>query len=181
MQEAEVSLRVALYYIKSRKTNEDVTVSIDGAHIKTGDKEHFDIWSFLNENGCIKIDGDNSRWQGLYQVSDYPAHIKITSQSGIGDVNVRLLDGKTLYVESKKGKENNSSLEYPLMREAIGQLMTAPEFTDDMIPAVAVPYSEKTDELAREWIGRPLMKQTKIRFLLVKEDGDIVTIGWSLM
>ncbi len=37
MQEAEVSLRVALYYIRNGLTEKDVTVSIDGAHIKTGD------------------------------------------------------------------------------------------------------------------------------------------------
>lgn len=33
MQEAEVSLRVALYYIQNKLTNKDVTVSIDGAHV----------------------------------------------------------------------------------------------------------------------------------------------------
>ena len=56
-------------------------------------------------------------------------HIIITSEAGIGDVNVQLLDGKKLYVESKKGKENKSGQEYPLMREAIGQLMTGTQKT----------------------------------------------------
>ncbi len=36
MQEAEVSLRIALYYIRNKKTDRGVKVSIDGAHIKTG-------------------------------------------------------------------------------------------------------------------------------------------------
>ena len=38
MQEAEVSLRVAIYYIKGHYTEKDVRVSLDGAHIKTKDK-----------------------------------------------------------------------------------------------------------------------------------------------
>ena len=82
MQEAEVSLRVALYYIQHKLTNEDVTVSIDGAHIKTGEKIHFDIWSFLSDNGCKKIEGDSDRWQGKYQVFCCSEHIIITSEAG---------------------------------------------------------------------------------------------------
>ncbi len=176
MQEAEVSLRVALYYIQNKLTNKDVTVSIDGAHIKTGDKIHFNIWKFLSDNGCTKIEGDPDRWKGRYQVFGCSEQIIVFSKPGRGDVNVWLLDGKKLYVESKKGKENKSSQEYPLMREAIGQLMTSSVLTDDVIPAVAVPYLEKSAELAGRWIKHPQMQQVGIRFLLVKDDGDIVLI-----
>ncbi len=109
MQEAEVSLRVALYYIQNKLTNRDVTVSIDGAHIKTGDKIHFDIWSFLSDSGCTKMEGDSDRWQGRYQFSGCSEQIIISSKPSIGDVNVWFLDGKKLYVESKKDKENKSS------------------------------------------------------------------------
>jgi len=34
MTEAEVILRIALYYLKNHLTDEDVYVSIDGAHVK---------------------------------------------------------------------------------------------------------------------------------------------------
>lgn len=57
MQEAEVSLRVALYYIKNQLTDEDVKVSLDGAHIKTRDTINFDIYGFLNEHLCHKVGG----------------------------------------------------------------------------------------------------------------------------
>ena len=43
MQEAEVCLRIAMYFIKQGITEEDVQVSLDGAHIKTKDEIHFDI------------------------------------------------------------------------------------------------------------------------------------------
>lgn len=176
MQEAEVSLRVALYYIRNGLTDTDVTVSIDGAHVKTGNQVHFDIWKFLSDNDCIKTGGEPDRWQGKYSISELPAHIIISSKPGIGDVNVWLSDGKKLYVESKKGKENKSGQEYPLMREAIGQLMTSGVLTDDVIPAVAVPYSEKSYELAKRWREYPQIKQVGIMFLLVKDDGEILTI-----
>ena len=52
MKEAEVSIRVALYYIRNSITKENVQISIDGAHIKTKNTVHFDIFGFLKENGC---------------------------------------------------------------------------------------------------------------------------------
>ena len=64
--EAEVSLRVALYFIRSGRTKRTVKVSIDAAHIRTGTSKHFDIFSFLCENGCQKEDNRHDRWQGYY-------------------------------------------------------------------------------------------------------------------
>ena len=61
MTEPEVSLLIALYYIKNRKTTQKVKVSIDGAHIKTGDTIHFDINSFLSGHDLIKHDFDVDR------------------------------------------------------------------------------------------------------------------------
>lgn len=176
MQETEVSLRVALYYIRNGLTDKDVTVSLDGAHIKTGNQVHFDIWRFLSDNDCVKVEGEPDRWQGKYQVSGFSTYMSIVSIPGIGDVTVELSDGTRLYVESKKGKANKSSQEYPLMREAIGQLMTSGVLTEDILPAVAVPFSEKSYELAIKWSEYPQIKQVGIRFLLVKTGGEIITI-----
>ena len=53
MKEAEVSLRVALHYILEEKTDQDVMVSLDGAHIKTGAQVHFDVPLFLSELGWV--------------------------------------------------------------------------------------------------------------------------------
>lgn len=100
----------------------------------------------------------------------------MTSAPGIGDVNVILNDGTNLYVESKKGKANKSGQEYPLMREAIGQLMTGCELGNGIIPVVVVPYSPKSFELADRWSGLHQMQKIGIKFYLVKEDGDIVIV-----
>ena len=51
MTEAEVILRLALYYIKNELTTEDVSVSIDGAHVQTENTIHFDIFGFMDEVG----------------------------------------------------------------------------------------------------------------------------------
>ena len=99
-----------------------------------------------------------------------------TKEREIGDVNVILNDGTNLYVESKKGKPNKSGQEYPLMREAIGQLMTSCELGSGIIPAVAVPYSKKSYELANKWSKLSQMKKIGIRFFLVEEDGGIVIV-----
>jgi hypothetical protein len=176
MQEAEVSLRVAMYYISNGLTDKNVPVSIDGAHIKTGNTVHFDIWSFQCQNSFAKIDGEPDKWQGTYRWNDYRPHIIISSVPGKGDVVICLNDGRKLYVESKKGKVNKSGQEYPLMREAIGQLMTSGIMTEEIVPAVAVPYSHKSYELAARWSTYPQIQQVGIRFLLVKPDGEIEMI-----
>ena len=167
---------MALYYIKNGLTDRDVIVSLDGAHVKTGDKMNFDIWSFLNENGFVKCAGDTDKWQGTYGIDGLKPHIIISSKPGEGDVVVWLEDGKKLFVESKKSGSSKSGQAYPLMREAIGQLMTGRELTENIVPAVAVPYSEKSVELATRWSKYSQVKQIGIRFVLVKADGDIVMI-----
>ena len=103
---------------------------------------HFDIKGFLSENHCEKTDGDFDRWQGQYCITGQKAKIIIESIPGYGDVQILLQNGKTLFVESKKSKHGKSSQEYPLMREAIGQLMTSSFMNEQTIPAVAVPYKE---------------------------------------
>ena len=47
MTEPEVSLLIAMNYLQSGEACENITVSIDGAHIKTKDTVHFDIASFM--------------------------------------------------------------------------------------------------------------------------------------
>ena len=174
MKEAEVSIRVALFYICNHITNETVKISIDGAHVKTKNTVHFDINTFLEENGCRKIDGDDGRWQGTYEVIGYEPKLEICSQPGIGDVNVVLPNGFKLHIESKKGTEKKSGQEYVLMHEAIGQLMTTQYENENIISAVAVPYSAKSHELAKRWSECKKIKDANIHFILVNENGDIL-------
>ena len=174
MQEAEVSLRVALYYITNHLTRDDVKVSLDGAHIKTGSTIHFDIYGFLAANACRKVSGAMENWHGIYEVEGYRPRIIISSVPGMGDVNVTTTDGKQLYIESKKGKEkNHSNSEYPLMREAIGQLMTGCQLNETVVPVVAVPYTEKSYELACRWSQLKQIQIVGIRFMLVYNNGSV--------
>lgn len=46
MTEPEVSLYIALYFIKNELTDKNVHVSIDGAHVKTKNTIHFEIEDF---------------------------------------------------------------------------------------------------------------------------------------
>ncbi len=170
MTEPEVSLRIAMHFIQNGETLENVSVSIDGAHIKTKDTTHFKIVDFLRKNGYVKCDGCNDKWQGEYQNINYSPCIVVSSKPGVGDVVVHLNHGKTLYIESKKFKSGSGG-EYPAMREAIGQLMTG--CPEDNIPVVAVPYNDKSAELAERWSHSSRICNTGIRFMLVHDDGAI--------
>lgn len=174
MTEPEVCLRIAMHFISKGYTEKPVYISLDGAQMKTKNTIHFDINGFLKENGLQKLDNDVDRWQGEYAIPGNKSKIIICSKSGIGDVNIDLLTGKKLRIECKKGKDNKSSQEYPLMREAIGQLMTGFELSEDIIPVVAVPFSEKSYALADKWSQFSQIKQLGIRFFLVKEDDVII-------
>ena len=172
MQEPEVSLRIAMNYIQNGKTCANVNVSIDGAHVKTKETIHFDIEGFLRENGYVKCDGANDRWQGEYGSSTSSHRIVVSSKPGVGDVTIALADGKTLFIESKKFKSGSSG-EYPAMREAIGQLMTGCPDDPEVIPVVAVPHSTKSAELAQKWSSNKRIRMAGIHFMLVCEDGSI--------
>lgn len=55
MQEADVSIRIAIYNIVNGLISHNVTVSIDGVHIKTSDILYFDIWKFLYIQSIYRI------------------------------------------------------------------------------------------------------------------------------
>ena len=172
MQEPEVSLRIAMYYIQKGETCDDITVSIDGAHIKTKSIVHFDLAGFMRQNGYAKCDGDDARWQGEYRATNSSHRIVVSSRPGIGDVIIALKDGTTLYIESKKFKSGSGG-EYPAMREAIGQLMTGCPDGSNVVPVVAVPYSAKSKELAYKWSCNERIRNSGIRFMLVQGNGTI--------
>ena len=172
MQESEVSLRIAMAYIQDGKTHSDITVSIDGAHIRTKNIIHFDITAFMAEYGYVKCDGNHTCWQGAYQNSNYAPRIIVSSKPGVGDVVIDLNDGKTMFIESKKFKSGSGG-EYPAMREAIGQLMTGCPDDPNVIPVVAVPLSVKSAELAQTWRSIERIRREGIRFMLVRDNGSI--------
>lgn len=176
MTEAEVSLYIALYYIRNGLTDKDVHVSIDGAHVKTGETIHFDILKFYSEQGFLKLDDDTDRWQGKYAVEGFNPNVIVCSTPGVGDVKIETKDGKTILVESKKGKKDKKGQEYPLMREAIGQLMTGSELDESIVPVVAVPYTEKSFQLAERWSKLSQIRNVGIKFFLVQEDGNICVV-----
>lgn len=66
MSEPEVSQRLAIHLIATGKTQSEVTASIDGAHVKTNLKVHFEVVPFLAPLGW-HAENIASRWQGVYR------------------------------------------------------------------------------------------------------------------
>jgi hypothetical protein len=166
MTEAEVSLRIATHLLENGYCSSDVRVAIDGAQIRTGNTTHFEIGEFYQANGFKKRSTEQG-WQGVYEKSGCKFKLIVHSNPGKGDVIASLINGQILRVESKKGplSRSKSSAEYPLLREAIGQLMTVEEVGKSDILAVAVPDSKKFNELINRWRDAPLIRKMKIRFL----------------
>jgi hypothetical protein len=174
MPEAEVSLRVAIFLIRKGLAAEDVQVAIDGAQVKTTQMIHFAIAEFLRDSDWSKSTAEG-RWQGEYSNSRYCKKIIIHSNPGQGDVYAPLTSGRVLRVECKKGplSRSKSSQEYPLLREALGQLLTVAEVGENDLLAVAVPESPKFTELAGRWRRAPLIDRFGICILTVGRDGIV--------
>lgn len=87
----------------------------------------------------------------------------------------RLRSGIILRAECKKGplSRSRSSQEYPLIREALGQLLTVEEVGEKDILAVAVPHTDRFAELASRWRKAPLLKRLGIRILTVSRTGTV--------
>lgn len=174
MAEAEVSLRLAEWLIKNKLVTAPVEVAIDGAQVKTGDLIHFDLPGFLLRTRWEKV-GTAAAWQCSYVHPDYATGLRIHSRPGKGDVVASLCEGGVLRVECKKGplERSKSSQEYPLLREALGQLLTVKEVQPSDVLAVAVPHSAKFSDLASEWRKAPLIKKFGIRILTVNQAGEV--------
>lgn len=174
MPEAEVSLRLAFFLIQNGLTSDDVEVAIDGAQVKTAEKVHFQIKEFLISEGWQKAKPFDS-WQGDYTNPRFQQKVCIHSMPGKGDVVANLSSGKRLRVESKKGPlaKRKGSREYPLLREALGQILTVDEVAGNDLFAVAVPNSPKFEELADRWRKSPLVKKCAIMILTVGRNNNV--------
>jgi hypothetical protein len=171
MPEAEVSLRLAIYFAGHPDVSEQISVAIDGAQVKVNQRIIFPLADFMHDYGWGKVAGTD--WKGKYQKPGC-AQIEVHSTPGKGDV-VATIKGKIFRIESKKGplERSRSSQEYPLIREAIGQLMTVEEVGENDILGVVVPDSPKFRQLAAKWRVAPLIKKFGIKILLVNRDNQV--------
>jgi len=87
-----------------------------------------------------------------------------------------------LRVECKKDTliKSKSSQEYPLLREALGQLLTINECDENDRLAVAVLNSPKFKELTSKWRNAPLIHKLQLGFLLVSSNGEVDGIDYLL-
>ena len=54
--------------------------------------------------------------------------------------------------------------------------MTGMEITENIIPVVAVPFTDKSYELAFRWSKLEQIRNIGIKFFLVKEEGKIIVV-----
>lgn len=177
MTECEVSLRAAFYLLREDLVASDISVAIDGAQVKTGNTIHFPLAEFMRANEWIRTSTAHP-WRGSYRHSDWRFGIEVHSTSGRGDVVSTIKDGRTLRAESKKGPlfDSASSSEYPLMREALGQLLTIDEVASSDLLAVIVPSSRRFDELASRWRRAPLITRLGVQIWTVHRNGTLAGV-----
>lgn len=172
MTEAEVSLRAAQFLATASRVAGPIEVAIDGAQVQIGRRQVFPVQQFMADCGWSQ-DATHS-WRGTYK-KDSLSDIIVGSEPGRGDVRADLTGGTIIRLESKKGPlfRSKASQEYPLLREALGQLLTVKEPAENEILGAAVPKGERFEELAVRWRLAPLIVRTGIRIVLVGRDGSV--------
>ena len=174
MSEGEVSLRLAFWAVQRGGASGQVEVAIDGAQVRTGTRVHFDPVSFLETYGWKAI-GSLNDFRGEFGHAEWTCRLQVHSTPGRGDVVAKLSSGTTLRAECKKGplQPSASSKEYPLIREALGQLLTVDAVDPSDMLVVAVPYSSKFESLAAKWRDAPLVARFGIRIATVHRTGEV--------
>lgn len=173
MSEAEVSLRLAFHLLAYPASSNECVVAIDGAQVQVQDEKVFPLAEFIASDGWRKLgQSGKNPWQGRYEKNGQS--LVVIAQSGKGDV-VSSIGSRRVRAESKKGPliRKKGSPEYPLVREAIGQLMTIEEVESNDVLVVAVPHSEAFRNLATRWRNRPLIEATDIYLVLVHRNGSV--------
>lgn len=174
MVEAEVSLLLAIYLIRSGLALDDVRVALDGAQVRIGNKKLFDVPAFMSLHGWYRSLPDE-RWQGIYTSAGDTHAIEVHSSPGLGDVTTTLANHRPLIVEAKKGslRPSKSSAEYKLMREALGQLLTLDEMPANTVMGIAVPHGDRFVKLAERWRRAPLIARLGLKIFTVDIDGNV--------
>jgi len=141
MPEAEVTLRLAFYLLALPDSQDVAEVAIDGAQVRVHRAEVFPIAAFLLDMGWKQVRqmGKND-WQGWYERGGQ--RLKIQARPGMGDVVVTV-GAKRVRAECKGGPlvKKPGSREYPILRGALGQVITVEQVDANDIPIVAVPHS----------------------------------------
>lgn len=173
MPEAEVALRLAFYLLSLPGSDDTVSVAIDGAQVRVHGGAIFPMTEFLEDHDWVQLrqEGKNV-WQGSYQRDGQV--LVVHSRAGVGDVVARIGDHR-VRAECKQGPlmPRPGSREYPLLREAIGQVLTVEILEPQDIMVVAVPQSAKFASLAERWRRRPLMQASGVQIALVGRDGTV--------
>lgn len=174
MPEGEVSLRLALWAIHRGGARGEVEVAIDGAQVRTGNRIHFDPPRFLREYGWNRV-APTVGFCGRFEQPGLDASLYVHSLPGRGDVVATLASGTRLRAECKKGPlaYSKGSKEYPLIREALGQLLTVEAVDPGNLLVVAVPHSPKFEALATTWRKAPLVARLGIRIATVDRSGEV--------
>lgn len=179
MPEAEVSLRLAFYLLSLPDAQGSAQVAIDGAQIRVHGAEVFPIIAFLAKQGWEMIEqkGKNA-WQGMYEREGQ--RLTVHARSGIGDV-VATIGNKRVRAECKGGPlvKKSGSREYPILRGALGQVVTIEQVDTDEVLVVAAPHTPQFRRLVTKWREAPLVSQLDIQIVLVGRDGTVDGLGLS--
>lgn len=173
MPEAEVALRLAEYLSERPGFGGHIEVAVDGASVRVGETEVFDIIGYLTWAGWAQDKAGTGRnaWATLYHRGH--ATLRVHSRSGQGDVEATV-NGRRIIAECKKGPltKKPGSPEYPLLTTAIGQALLFDAKETDLVVA-AVPDTPAFRRIAELWRNRPRLRASGIEVALVSRSGNV--------
>lgn len=183
--ESEVVIRLVEALINNNELspNEKIIANIDGAQVKSGKYEVFNVGDFLKSLGWKK-ETESQNWRGVYlkEFNNELYKLNIQAKSGNGDLTGKLRnhDSKYLYVECKKGElpQRGNSEEYKLLREAIGQIATLTKLdTMKYQYLICVPENAVYSKLMNNWKESDGIKKLGIKFGMINRENTLIKVN----
>ncbi len=169
--EAEVTLRLAFWFLSQAEPGGHAELAIDGAHVCLT-VPPFPIKEFLKKHGWAfrPPSGTSGDWRGIYVRKGRT--LNIASRRGF---DFQMSSGaKPVAAECKGGplEQTRGKGTHTILAEAIGQALTADAPPDADI-WVAVPDSPGFEKAGRRIACVPAFQKTGIRIALVNTEGEV--------
>jgi hypothetical protein len=179
MAEAEVTLRLAFWFLDKGEPNSHADLAVDGAHVRIAahqqagrwieERTVFPIEEFLAANDCEPCVPEH-KWRETFTRNKRTLSIRSVSGFDFQSISA----GKTIRAECKGGplEAVKGQSVSGIFAEAIGQTVVADSSPDDEL-WVAVPDSRTFERVGLSITRQRTFKNTGIRIALVAENGEV--------
>lgn len=177
MTQSELLLRLGLHLLGTNDICGNVTVALRGREVSRSDAPKFPLRLFLRDRGARRVDTPSlsGDWRGEYAVRGRRFNLRLSSDTGIADLEVEVGAGDRLLVFGAGGmlEATRSPAEDRVVNEVIGRALRHRNVNARDLIAVALPRSAAFRRIATSLESAPRIVSNGLSMLLVDRAGQV--------